>query len=127
LVTKHARTIFQINRKAEIMTLSLSQRAHRSISFLEQVSWYRALTLRERLALRNSTNTPDQGDGDVHRTSASQRLERWRNQPPFSQESCFAERLALDNLSEEELLAVLAENSQPLQQCGLTMPDWLRT
>ena len=109
------------------MILSSPQRTQSSTPFLEQAGWYRAWTLRERLALRRSTNVPDQTHGEEHRAFASRLLERWRKQPPFSQEeSLFAERLAWDGLSEEELLTVLAESSETLQQRSQTVPEWLR-
>jgi len=108
------------------MTIYSSQRTQSEAPFFEQSCWYRALTLRERLALHSSTDQPEQASDEARRAYASQRLERWRKQPPFSQENHFAERLAWDNVSEEELLAMLAESDETLQQRSQTAPEWLR-
>lgn len=79
-------------------------------------SWHRALTLTERLPAPAS---PDDG------ALARRRLERWREQPPYNEESgLFAERLATDGLSEESFLALLGESEASLQS-RLPQPEWL--
>lgn len=91
----------------------------------EHSSWYKALTLNERMVLYRSGNVIDQPDGEEYLLSARLRLQRWQEQHPFTQEPYFAERLALNGLTEEELLAIVAESSETLQQRIQTLPEWL--
>jgi len=67
--------------------------------------WNRALTLIERAPLVNGSFS-DQGKN---------RLRRWQNETIFQSDSAlFQERLALDHLTEERLLAVLSAPAETL-------------
>ncbi|MFF9812319.1 type 2 lanthipeptide synthetase LanM family protein [Streptomyces sp. NPDC014006] len=86
--------------------------------------WYRAIPLPERAGTPNARAT-----GTALLTSdllraASGRLRAWKAQKPFHQE-LFDERLALDSLSEGDLLALLAEPAGSLKARVQTTPDWL--
>jgi type 2 lantibiotic biosynthesis protein LanM len=85
---------------------------------LESADWYRALSLRERLGL--SAHDPAQGEVA---DSVRKRLARWKAQPPFATTSLFSERLASDNITESDLLALLAEPLESLRQ-RTPCPDW---
>ena len=73
------------------------------LSVLNHPSWYRAITLHERIdsrgAVQNTVPTiaanADQGE---------RRLQRWRSQLPFTTGSYFPQRLAMDGISEEDFL-----------------------
>lgn len=86
--------------------------------------WYRALELRERIEgcspLKNAT-TPVPIDWE----RAERRLQRWRAQPPFVDDSLFAQRLASDNIGEDELLSFLGEPAEALRDRTSRPPAWL--
>jgi type 2 lantibiotic biosynthesis protein LanM len=79
-------------------------------AILQNTYWYKALTLKERVALLRMAprHLDPKETGDA---AAEQRLRRWRAQPPFSNQSVFAQRLASDGITEPELLHILSESS----------------
>jgi len=86
-------------------------------------SWYRAFTLRERIPcgeMHSSLNA------EAHQ-AAEQCLRNWKEQTPFDTGSWFAERLAMDMITEEDLLKLLAESDEELQARLSNPPDWLVT
>lgn len=90
----------------------------------ESTSWYQATTLDERRALLH-TRPPRQASAP-QATRAAQRLNQWKSQAPFhASEQHFARRLALDSLSEEQLLALLAESADEIQTDCSHRPEWL--
>jgi class II lanthipeptide synthase len=85
--------------------------------------WYRALSLAER---RDTRGAPATGFvPDVFLERAGGRLRAWKAQQPFDQGSLFAQRLALDSLSEGDLLALLAEPTESLKARIQDVPEWL--
>jgi len=50
---------------------------------------------------------------------------RWRSQPPFATDSYFAQRLALDGVTEDELLHLLGEPAESLRDRFPAPPAWL--
>ena len=90
-----------------------------------QAEWSQASTLAERLAtLRTSeANTARQWPYD--RELAERRRQRWQQQAPFEQEQYFADRLKLDQLTEEEFLILLGEAPEDLQKRLPDSPAWL--
>lgn len=86
--------------------------------------WYRALELEERTktlaALAEGT-----AEGDTER--ARRRLARWRSQEPFGGDGLFARRLALAELKENDLLALLGEPDESLASRSERRPAWLET
>lgn len=73
---------------------------------------YRSLTLSERTRIRPRPDLEAaKTSGDFAR--AQRRLDRWRQQPPFDVAGYFEERLGLEDLSEQDLLSLLAEAEMP--------------
>jgi type 2 lantibiotic biosynthesis protein LanM len=86
--------------------------------------WYRASTLAERIAaLRGAPRTRANGEVDAGR--AQRRLRRWRSQAPFTTGSYFAQRLALEGVSEDDLFYLLGEPIDAVQERSPTSPGWL--
>ena len=94
---------------------------------LQQPSWYRALTLPERLAsLRaQAARKGTVAFGNTEQTE--RRLQKWKSQPPFDQSTFFAERLALDGATEEDLCMLLGEPIEAVQARMAQPPEWLLT
>ncbi|GER89541.1 lanthionine synthetase [Dictyobacter vulcani] len=77
-----------------------------------QASWYRALSLTERaIILQKAIPEVD----PALQETADKRFQRWKEQPPFSKGSYFSQRLAIDELTEEDLLILLAESTDGLR------------
>src|SRR3954469_22138388 len=96
---------------------------HKELKFSERIL-YRALTLRER---RHTSDTSAVNYQDEQLTKAAKRLEQWKNQLVFRDSELFAERLAMDALTEQELLMLLAEPVESLQKRFMeqTKPEWI--
>jgi type 2 lantibiotic biosynthesis protein LanM len=92
-------------------------------AFLQDPAWYRALTLPERLAHLEKGSA--QGEYDVER--AERRLQKWKKQYPFEKEDFFAQRLTVDQVTEDELRFLLGESAQGLRDRTSVPPDWLLT
>jgi type 2 lantibiotic biosynthesis protein LanM len=87
---------------------------------LLQPGWCRAATLKERAACSNPLQ-----ETSLDKELAARRIKRWRSQPPFEAGSYFAQRLALDGVSEDDLLNYLGEPDEALQ-CRLGgSPAWV--
>ncbi|MER8006578.1 type 2 lanthipeptide synthetase LanM family protein [Streptomyces sp. NPDC094149] len=87
--------------------------------------WYRALSLSERRGTHGAHKTGTPLASDLLLEGARNRLHAWKSQKPFPQEGLFTERLALDSLTEHDLLALLAEPAESLKSRVQTTPDWL--
>lgn len=92
----------------------------------QSASWYWAMTLTERVAsLREKVDTSPfavLSNNEI----AKQRLLRWKEQIPFSKDdSCFTQRLTVDSLTEDDLLALLAEPIEMVQARISAAPVWL--
>lgn len=86
----------------------------------QQPGWYRALTLRERAkALPIS-----EAGGPQAEHQARAMLAQWRGQNPFQFGTYFAERLAQDGITEDDLLRLLAETPSALRD-RVAAPAWL--
>jgi type 2 lantibiotic biosynthesis protein LanM len=90
----------------------------------ESARWYQATTLSERISLLQASapvSTPP-----ASREKAAQRLKQWKSQAPFqTSEQSFAQRLALDALSEAQMEALLAQSAREIQQSVSREPEWL--
>lgn len=92
----------------------------------QRPGWYRALTLTERASSPQPGGFRAQSSGDPGSTEKAQRrLQRWKEQAPFDQDSLFADRLAIDELTESDLLELLAEPIEAVQARLPTPPGWL--
>lgn len=91
----------------------------------QDADWYRALSLTERGTRQSTATTGMPLAPDVVPEKARDRLRAWKGQKPFDQGPLFAQRLALDSLSERDLLALLAEPAESLKARTQEPPDWL--
>jgi type 2 lantibiotic biosynthesis protein LanM len=100
----------------KMLTPSEAQKAH------ALATWYRALALHERtIPHLQKQITPSLSNSEL----AHKRLQRWKEQIAFKQEGLFTERLALDELAEEDLFTLLAEPTEALQERIPTYLPWL--
>jgi type 2 lantibiotic biosynthesis protein LanM len=91
-------------------------------SSFEQVVWYQAIALAERIAmLRTQPNVSNSDDF----TLANQQFERWKSQPPFDKGAYFEQRLAAENITETELICLLRESMDTVREHYSSPPDWL--
>jgi type 2 lantibiotic biosynthesis protein LanM len=90
----------------------------------QSYSWYNALTLTERIS-SSQNQLYGINDSNIDLTLAQNRLKKWKSQIPFTTESLFAQRLAMDGISEDDFLKILGESSETLETCLLDIPDWL--
>jgi type 2 lantibiotic biosynthesis protein LanM len=88
----------------------------------QSAAWYRALSLTERLESGEALGSSAPA---THADRAHGRVRAWKAQKPFGREQLFAERLALDSLSERELLSLLAEPDEALKDRISRDPAWL--
>jgi type 2 lantibiotic biosynthesis protein LanM len=87
-------------------------------------AWYTALSLTERLASLRSVG-PKTPNHEVNVDLAGRRMQRWRAQPPFTTGSHFAQRLAADGMTEDELLHILGEPIEDVHERFPSSPAWL--
>jgi type 2 lantibiotic biosynthesis protein LanM len=101
---------------------------HDQLTTATGLSWYRALTLSERLISQESKSSHLHSGNDGQRALALQKLAWWKALPSFqNDEGAFAERLAAEGLSEEELVILLAEPVEVLQQRLPNALPWVET
>lgn len=92
---------------------------------MKSPSWWRALTLRERLAPLAAGGAG--GPAEVERPeNAERRLQEWRSRRPFRSAEWFARRLALDGLDEAGFRTLLGESEATLRDRVRESPPWLR-
>ncbi len=89
-------------------------------------SWYRAMTLTERAALLGEHSSAQSAVSPADSGRVQQRLQRWKEQAPFNKDDYFAQRLALDDLTEDDLLVLLAESPEVLRTRVSSTPSWLQ-
>src|SRR5437763_8288199 len=87
--------------------------------------WFEALTLAERAALGDPTLEAAPCPEALER--ATRKASRWRRETELLDDGLFAERLALDGLTPERFLRLLAERATGLQQRAGGRPAWLHT
>jgi type 2 lantibiotic biosynthesis protein LanM len=93
-----------------------------SLYLAEGLSYYHATTLPERLSAEPPAHPPAPlREDDV----ARYRRQAWKAQPPFDEPAWWAQRLALDALSEAQLRHLLAEPVEALQARFPQTPTWL--
>jgi type 2 lantibiotic biosynthesis protein LanM len=94
----------------------------KSQHFFQNPAWYQAITLTERaVSLHISQVLNSEIDFDL----AEQRIHRWKTQPPFDSELLFAERLALNELNESELLYLLGRSPELMRRQSTESFTWL--
>src|SRR3954452_23563316 len=83
-----------------------------------------SLTLTERVAVLRTVR-PLMAPGEIDRDRAAQRLHDWRSQPPFTTGTYFAQRLATEGITEDDLLAILGEPDEAVDGPPVPPPPWL--
>jgi type 2 lantibiotic biosynthesis protein LanM len=110
--------------KGNICTMkeTVSTHGSESVHDWHSAAWYRATTLTERLvSLRQGMEKHYH-----HHEMSRQRLQRWKEQLPFNKDATyFAQRLAMDLLTEDDLLTLLDEPIEAVQARCETTPIWL--
>lgn len=96
-------------------------------SSLHSARWYHAVTLEERVAAFHHEEQSFKSDEPIISEQARKKFQRWKEQGPFEKGTFFAERLAMDGITEQDLLTLLAEPVEALQQrmARTSPPDWL--
>jgi len=90
----------------------------------EDPNWYHAITLTERIASWHSVRCPPPLiEKNIDR--ASRRMRKWRSQLPFRTDPYFTQRLAMDGITEDELLSLLSEPVEAVQGRFPTPLAWL--
>src|SRR5256885_1189934 len=93
-------------------------------SSFQDPAWLHAVTLTERLESLRAIQSLSDGV-HVNTELAHRRLQRWRSQNPFTTDDPFAQRLAVDGLTEEEFLRLLGEPIEALHGRSPDLPSWL--
>ena len=93
-------------------------------SLFQSPGWYHALTLTERIALKLAfgENSPNL---EINTELTQKRIQQWREQSPFSQDSYWVQRLALDGVTEKEFLNLLGEPIEAFYDRLSHPPAWL--
>ncbi|HSM86163.1 MAG TPA: DUF4135 domain-containing protein, partial [Candidatus Limnocylindrales bacterium] len=100
----------------------LSTDTNIAASILEDPSWRRAWSLAERLSpFRETANSAQTFDAEL----AAEILALWRASSPFDKGSYFADRLAMDGLTEEEFRRLLGTPAEILGGSG-PAPAWVQ-
>jgi type 2 lantibiotic biosynthesis protein LanM len=93
-----------------------------SLYLIEDLIWYRATTLAERLSAGPSCHaTEPPAEDDL----ARYRWQSWKSQPPFDEEAAFAQRLAWEGLTEMQWRHLVAEPLAALRGRFPEPPAWL--
>ena len=87
-------------------------------------AWYQAITLSERIASQHPIQK-QLHDRKIDAELAAHRMQRWKSQPPFSTDSFFAQRLAINGINEEEFLYQLGEPIEAVCDRYPSPPNWL--
>ncbi|ATB35829.1 hypothetical protein CYFUS_001243 [Cystobacter fuscus] len=91
----------------------------------EGPGWHKGTTLSERV--RHLGPPPPPGttaEAGKDKARATRRLARWRSRAPLDRDELFAQRLALDGATEEQLLQLLGESTETLAARLGPPPEW---
>lgn len=95
-----------------------------SLHLAEELPWYRAATLAERLAAGRPAGEQEPGEAGEDEL-ARYRLQSWKSQAPFDEEGYFEQRLALDDLTEARLRHLIIERIEAVRNRFPERPVWL--
>lgn len=87
-------------------------------------SWYHAITLTERIASLHAGQYKTL-NVEVDMDLAKRRMQYWRSQAPFTMDSYFAQRLAMDGACEDEFFYLLGEPIEAVRDRFPASPVWL--
>ncbi|RCJ19619.1 lanthionine synthetase [Nostoc minutum NIES-26] len=93
-----------------------------SQSYFQSATWYKATTLTERIA---SLHTIQCDRTNINTQLQQRQMQRWKSQSPFSNNSYFSQRLAIDGVTEDEFCQLLGEPIEAVQNRYRELPDWL--
>ena len=94
---------------------------------MQSASWYQALTQAERLDVLRTDTTAISVEAHGNLDVAKRRLQKWKAQSPFERVPFFADRLALDGTTEDELCRLLGMPLETLRAHVTQPPVWLLT
>jgi type 2 lantibiotic biosynthesis protein LanM len=86
--------------------------------------WYRATPLIERIGLKQKNTDSQSSDTLGISDRAKRRLQSWKEQSPFDRDDYFARRLAMDALTEDDLLSLLDEPLEATSADRVPPPTW---
>jgi lantibiotic modifying enzyme len=93
-------------------------------SILQTSQWYLAQTLTELIRAKPAIE-PKFLQVTANHELAEKRLESWKSQAPFDKDSYLTQRLATENMTEEEFLNILGESTETLRDRFSHPPAWL--
>lgn len=93
-------------------------------AYFQTAAWYHALTLMERIASLHAVPHHTLNN-TVNADLARRRLQRWRSQLPFTTDSYFAQRLAMDGITEDKFVYLLGESVEAIHHRLSEPPVWL--
>ncbi|EDX76063.1 Lanthionine synthetase C-like protein [Coleofasciculus chthonoplastes PCC 7420] len=87
-------------------------------------AWYNAIPLTERITFLRTqqSKTPKV---EVNVALAQRRMQRWKSQFPFTNDSYFDQRLTMDAITEKEFIYLLGEPTDVMKTRFSAIPDWL--
>jgi len=88
-------------------------------------NWYQAITLSERITSLHAIDGAKATAMSVDSDLAMRRMNQWRSQKPFTTDSRFSQRVALDGISEAEFLHFLGEPAESVRKRFFAPPSWL--
>ncbi len=94
-------------------------------TILNNVVWYKALHLEERMLGQRTCIHAAQSHESVVDECAQQRIQSWKEHPAFAHQLRFADRLQLEGIKEDELCAIFSEPLECLKGRISSVPDWL--
>ena len=89
-------------------------------------AWYHAITLTERIASLRAAPRK-MLDVEINAELVERRMQRWRSQPPFTASPHFAQRLAMDSITEDDLRYLLGEPIEAVHARFPAPPDGWRS
>ncbi len=92
---------------------------------LHHPCWCQAFTLTERLATLRVSREESQPTRGYNVEQAMYKLKQWREQKPFDTDTYFADRLMMDDITEDDLLLLLGEPIEAVQKRASETPGWL--
>src|SRR5437868_3887214 len=117
--------VVMLQREIAKMQEMASEICNHASQHWQRASWYRATPLTERIVLQQK-NTDSHSSHTLRNSDrAKQRFQKWKEQPPFDKSDYFARRLAMDSLTEDDLLTLLDEPIETVQSDDAPPPPWL--
>lgn len=112
--------------ESTLLTTSLNYKVTNTVHYpsFHSSAWYNATTLTERIVSQRLMQKTDPNIA-INIELALRRIQRWKSQPPFTIDSYFTQRLAIDGMTEEELFYFLGEPIEAVKNRFPDALDWL--